>query len=100
MKLGMKLKNYFEEKGLRIDKFAERLGLSKMQMYQVVGDRAGVPKRCWKKLIELTEGEISLADILEMHFEEMEDIEVKRIDNIHKVEVSLRDFNKRHKLKN
>lgn len=93
MDLGTKLRNYFDEKGLRMDKFAHRLGLSKMQMYQVVGNRVNLPKKCWKKMIELTDGEITLADILKDHLEDIEGIDVESSNNEKVAKVSLKDFN-------
>ena len=93
MNLGTKLKNYFNENGLQMKWFAEKLGISKQQLYQVIGNHAPLPKKYWKKMITLTGGKITLKDILEDRLSSLEEIEIKSSGSADKCEVSLKDFN-------
>lgn len=93
MSLETKLKDYFKENGLQMKWFAEKLGMSKQQLYQVIGGHAPVPKRYWKKMVILTRGKITLHDILEQRLSNIEEIEIKSDGSIDKCQVSLKDFN-------
>lgn len=93
MSLGKKLQDYFKENGLQMKWFAEKLGMPKQQLYQVIGGYAPLPKKYWKKMIILTGGKITLRDILEKSLLSIEEIEIKSDGSIDKCEVSLKDFN-------
>ncbi len=60
-----KLKRYIEEKGLKKNKFAERLGMSPILLNRILKGSDPIPKKYWRKIVKETYGEITLTDILE-----------------------------------
>lgn len=93
MALEKKIKNYFKENGLQIKWFAEKLGITKQQLYQVVGGHAPLPRKCWRRMVILTGGRITLADILSEYLRNIEEIEIRSGGFADRCEVSLKDFN-------
>lgn len=93
MALDTKLKNYFKENGIQKKWFAEQLGMKAQQFSQVVCGFAPLPAKYWKKIIKMTDGAITLGDILSQRLSELENIEIKAGKSCEKCEVSLKDFN-------
>lgn len=93
MILQNKLKDYFKENGLQMKWFAEKMGISRQQLYQVVGGYAPLPRKFWVKMIKMTNGKITLRDILEDTFSDIKEIEFKDNGSLHGCQVFLRDFN-------
>lgn len=93
MSLDTKLKNYFKENGLQKKWFAQQLGIPAQQFSQIVCGYAPLPRKYWRKVIELTHGKITLADILADKLSDIESLEIKNGKSCEKCEVSLRDFN-------
>ncbi len=60
-----KLKEHIEENGIQKVWFAKKIGVSSSFLHQMLGSKASPPKKCWKNLIVLTRGKITLGDILE-----------------------------------
>ena len=53
-----------------------------------------MPVKYWRKIIEVTQGEIELADLLEKHFENNSDyIEIHPDGNLNSAKISLRKEN-------
>lgn len=93
MELQNKLKHYFKENGLQMKWFAEKMGISKQQLYQVVGGFTPLPKKYWVKMIQMTDGKITLRDILEYCYRDIEELEFKEIGEIDSCKASLKYFN-------
>lgn len=93
MSLESKLKDYFSENGIQMKWFAEKLGMPKQQLYQIVGGHAPLPDKYWVKMIKMTHGKITFCDILEDKLNRMKILEFKENGEEGSCKVSLRDFN-------
>lgn len=93
MQLQDKLKEYFKENGIQMKWFAEKIGLNKSQLYQVVAGTIPLPRKCWVQVIKMTKGKITLCDILEYSLSDIKEIEFKGHQHVDRCEVSLKDFN-------
>lgn len=90
--LSIKLRDYFEEFGLKKSWFAKKLGMNPKDFYQVLHGRLVLPRKYWADVIILTKGKITLKDILHD--------KLKDIDGVHfnegiaptKCEVSIKDL--------
>lgn len=60
-----KLKEYLDRKGLRQDKFAQKIGMDAPTLSHIMNGRRKIPEKCWKKIVQETNGEITLEDLLE-----------------------------------
>ena len=67
MKLVEHFAEFFERSGIQKKWFAERIGIEPKYFYQIVTGRFTLPKKYWAEVIEMTNGKISFADILEAH---------------------------------
>lgn len=94
MELKHKLKDYFKENGIQMKWFAEKLGMPKQQLYQIIGGYAPLPDKYWIKMIQLTHGKITFRDIFEDTLSRMKGLEFKENGKEGSCEVSLKDFNK------
>lgn len=93
MKLQNKLKNYFKENGIQMKWFAEKLGMPKQQLYQIVGGYAPLPEIYWEKMIKLTKGKITFCDIFEDTLVRFKGLEFKENGEEGSCKVSLKNFN-------
>jgi hypothetical protein len=92
MHLATKLRKYLKDNGFQLKWFGEKLGMSKQQFYQVTTGNALLPRKYWRKIIILTRGKISLADILVDQLQKYEEIEVEPSLSADCCRVSLRNF--------
>lgn len=90
MTLQDKLKEYFEESGRQQMWIAKKLGLKRELFYNVTNGRYKLHKRYWSEIIRLTEGKITLADLLEQEVKDLEDIQIKATNNPEKCEVIIK----------
>jgi hypothetical protein len=65
MKVSRKLTDFFERTGLRKNWFAKQLGISNKYFYQIVNGNFPLPKPLWHAVVELTDANVTLSDILE-----------------------------------
>lgn len=68
-----KLRQYIENQGLRQDKFAEKIGMSKSLLSAILKGQRTVSKKYWDKIIEATNGKISKKDLLNHVMEKYKD---------------------------
>lgn len=93
MELHNKLKDYFTENGLQMKWFADKIGMSRHQIYQVIGGYAHLPPKYWAAVMKITKGKITLCDIIQDYFRDVEEVEVKESNKLDECLVSLKDFN-------
>lgn len=93
MKLCEKLHNYFENTGVQKKWLALRLGMEPHYFYHVLSGNRTIPQRYWKGIIELTNGKISMKDLLEECMREVDGVEIHVKDGATSCEVSLKELN-------
>lgn len=92
-KIGDKLHHYFENTGVQKKWLSVRMGLDPHFFYQILrGDRY-LPQKYWKALITLTNGKITLQDLIEDCLREFDGIEIQGIDGKLACEISLKEIN-------
>lgn len=74
--LAEKLHMYFENTGVKKNWFAKKIGISNLLMYQILRGTHPIPFRCWVKTIELSRGQITLADLERHKYRDHEEIKV------------------------
>jgi predicted transcriptional regulator len=62
-KLMQKLHRFLFENEVVKQDFARKIGLSRDRFYQILCGFRKIPEKSWFRLIKLTEGEITLADL-------------------------------------
>lgn len=95
MELHEKLQRYFDENGIQRKWFASKLNVSPQYFYQVINGHQKLSSSHWKQVIELTNGQISLADILEDEFKNIDYLKIVKGDTEDKCEVHIKNFSKR-----
>lgn len=61
----MKIKEYLEYHGLKQKWLADKIGMSSSHMSQVIRGVVKVPKKYMKKIVEVTDNEVTLEDLLD-----------------------------------
>lgn len=85
-----KLRLYIEGKGIKQIWLAKQLGIDPRQLNSYLKGRESMPVKYWRKIIEVTQGEIILADLLEKHFENSSNyIEIHSDGNLNDAKISL-----------
>ena len=59
----MLLKEYLKKNGLRVDFFAEKLGIDYGYFRQMLAGLQPFPRKYWEKVITLTKGKVTAADL-------------------------------------
>lgn len=95
MFLHEKLQRYFDENGIQRKWFASKLSVTPQYFYQVINGHQKLPSSLWQKVIELTNGQITLADILEDEFKNIEYLKVIKGETPDKCEVIIKNFTNR-----
>ncbi len=65
-----KLKDFLDKNGIKQTFFAEKLGIRHQQLSLILRGKAKLPKKVWKKVVELTNNEITMNDLLEDFLED------------------------------
>jgi len=84
------LKLFFEETGIGKVWFAKKIGTVPQTIYQVLLGSHQIPVKCWTKAVEITQGRISLADLLNEKLKENSDIEIIESDDPKRCEVRIK----------
>jgi len=93
-KISETLKKYFEDTGVQKSWFAKKIDMSPALLYQIMKMGVSLPKRYWVAIIEISNGKISLTDLLEDLFEEVEGFQFKDNGDPTSSIVYLTKFNK------
>jgi DNA-binding transcriptional regulator YdaS (Cro superfamily) len=72
-KLTDRLNEYIDKNGLRKNFFAEKLGMTPAQLTNVLTGRSKLPKKYWKRLEQITKGEISVNELMGYFLEDVEE---------------------------
>jgi hypothetical protein len=88
-----KIKNFVDEKGVRKQWIADKLGMPRQQFYSVSSGFTPCPKKYWVKLMQITEGHVSMEDLMEDFLKEFDFIEVRHYKNPRECIVSLKEIN-------
>jgi predicted transcriptional regulator len=59
-----KLKNYLDDNGIRLSWFAEKIGISVGTLSKFLKGKGKLPKKCWKKVVVVTKGKISMKELV------------------------------------
>jgi hypothetical protein len=94
MALKDKLKKYFNETGIQRKWFAEKLGMNPYQFYHMASGYSPLPKKYWPTIIELTDGEVTLGDLLEQNMEGIDFLQITQGRKAGKCVISLKKINK------
>lgn len=95
MNLSEKLKKYVKDNGLQLQGMSKQLGMSRVQFYRIVSGDCPLPQKYWKKIIKMTNGLVTLGDILADRFKKLQQLEIKSYGFPDRCEISLKDFNER-----
>lgn len=71
--LHLKLKKYLDDNGIRTAWFAEKLGINRETLRKVLDGRRNLPPKCWRKVVELTKGKITMKEILNNFLDDAQD---------------------------
>ena len=74
MDLSDKFDEYFKDTGIQKMWMANKLGLSRTIFYGMANGRIKVSKRFWSEIIRLTNGKISIEDLLQDEFKDYPEI--------------------------
>lgn len=94
MSLKEKFNRFFEENGLQKQWFAKKIGINREAFYQIINGHHTLPEKYWKKVIEITKGQITLGDIMGDRLKDIEDLEVKNTGDPERCNLSLKVFNR------
>ena len=61
----MKLEDYIKHEGIKLCKFAEKIGYSRFTLHRVLHDKKIPPKDFVKRVCEATQGKVQQEDLLE-----------------------------------
>lgn len=64
-KVGPKLEKFFKRSGIQKKWFAERLDIAPKYFYQIVKGKFPMPKKYWEEVVDMTNGQITLGDLVE-----------------------------------
>jgi DNA-binding Xre family transcriptional regulator len=73
----MQLKEYLEKKGIKQVSLARQIGISETTLVSYFAYGKPIAYRYWLKIIEITNGEVSLYDLMLTHAKDFEDFELK-----------------------
>ena len=93
-KISTILHQYFENTGVQKSWFAKKIDMSPALLYQIMNLGTSLPKRYWFAIIEISNGKITLTDLLEDHFEDIEGFQFKDNGDPKSSIVYLTNFNK------
>lgn len=94
MNLAEKFQRYFDENGVQRKWFADQLNITPQFFYQIINGYQKLPAAHWSLVVHLTRGQISIADILEEAFKNI-DIEIIKGDSPEKCEVIVKSIAKK-----
>lgn len=89
----VKLKNFFEEKGLQRGWMAKKIGINPKYFYQIIHGSFPMPKKYWTQLILITSGAVTLEDLMADYLGEDEGVKVESIGDCASCIVSLKILN-------
>lgn len=87
-----KLKKYFTEHGIQKKWFAEKLGMSPTQLALILKGINKVPDSYWPMIVQMTNGEITIGDLIADKLKGIECIEIKSSKKFSDCKISLKDF--------
>lgn len=87
-----KLNAFLSEYGVRKSWFAKKIGTTIHMLYTVLQGTHSMPVKCWAKTIELTDGKITLSDLMKDKFKDNPYIQVIEIDDPNRCEVRAKGF--------
>lgn len=92
MQLHTKLKEYVEENGLVRKWVAKKIGISDVYFCNICGGKKSLPLKYWKTLIDLTNGFITLEDLMEpwLHKNDLEIIKISKGTDSKSCKISLK----------
>lgn len=93
MRLKEKLDKYITDHGFQRRWLGIQLGMKPQQWAQILGGYTALPKRYWVPLVKLTNGKISLSDLIQEKFHDYEFLEIKVTRDFKECLLSLKDFN-------
>lgn len=82
MKAKESIRKYLNESGLRNDWFAKQIGLTPGRFSQMLCDNRPVPEKFWKRIVECTQGVVTLADLLEDRFSSVFEVSAKEKESV------------------
>lgn len=68
-----KLKEYLDTNGIRHAWFAKKIGIANGTLSKYLLGQGKLPKKAWREVILLTKGKISMKDLLNDFFADVED---------------------------
>ncbi len=97
MKVGEKLNEYFESTGVQKKWFSTKLGMQGPHFYQILSGVRLLPQKYWKPVIEMTNGKITIKDLIEDCLKEVEGINIELISDKQSCLISLKEINKQER---
>lgn len=91
MQANKKLINYFKKNGIQKKWFAQQLGIPPAQLSNFIRGIVPLPKRYWMEIMALTEGEVSLGDLMTDYLKPIEFLEVNIGYSKTKCEVTIKN---------
>jgi hypothetical protein len=92
--LSDKFKKYFTDNGIQKKWFAEKIGMAETQLALILMGRNTVPDKYWPQIIELTNGGITIVDLVADKLKRIECIEIKGARHGKECKISLKNFNR------
>lgn len=60
-----KIEKFLKDNGVKLSWFAESIGISVSALSKFLKGKGPLPKKCWKKVVLVTRGKISLKEIVQ-----------------------------------
>jgi len=93
MKASEKLKKYIDVNSLCINKIARRVGMFTTNFHAALSGSRPFPERTWLKIVEFTNGYVSLEDFAEEAFRRFPSLQVIKGRNQYECIISFKDLN-------
>ena len=91
MKVALKLKIYIREEGREVQWVAKKLGISPNYLSQVLRETHPLPIQCWQKVIHLTQGMVTLSDLMADKFKPIEYLQVMESEDPYICEIRIKE---------
>lgn len=90
MRAGEKFERYCKKMGIQKRWFAEQLGMNRSQISQFCNGSVSLPKKFWIEMMNLTNGEITFADLMADFLKSFDFLEVPECSSKNKCEVYIK----------
>jgi len=89
-----KLRNIFHTRGIKPSWFADKIGMSRGVIFNILHGVRKVPMKFWGEFIEFANGDLTLKDFIEEAWETKEFLDIVQKKELNKCEIKIKDSSK------